>query len=84
MIPALLLIAAVEAPAPSCITQAQAISTVSELGGEVVGSAHYQGMVTTDMLIVQLPDMIVMFGFSAVGCFVGQITIERVAPETPA
>lgn len=84
MIATLLLIAAVEAPAPSCLTQEQAMQVITESNGEIVGSAHYRGMATTDMLIVQFPDMIAMFGFNAAGCYVGQITVERAAPETPA
>lgn len=70
--------------APSCLTQAQALVKLSELGGEVVGSAHYAGSVTSDMLIVQLPDSIIMVGFNAVGCYVGQITVEAAKPRTGA
>lgn len=83
MIPFLLALAAAS-PDPACITQSQAIEQIVSIGGEVVGSAHYRGMVTSDMLIFQLPDTIAMFGFNAAGCYVGQIVIEQTAPETGA
>lgn len=81
MIATLLLIAAVESvPAPQCLTQSQAVEAAAEIGGKVVGSAHYTGSVTTDMLILQMPGAIVLLGFNAAGCYVGQKIIEPAIP----
>lgn len=82
MIPFIFLLAV--AAQPDCLTQEQTIAALSEIGGTVVGSAHYRGSVTTDSLTFQLPDKIIMVGFNAVGCYVGQITIEMALPETGA
>lgn len=82
MIP--LLIALAADPAPACFTQEQAIAALAEVGGTVVGSAHYSGAVTTDTLVFEMPDKIIMVGFNAVGCYVGQVVLEPRAPETGA
>lgn len=83
MLPLLIALSAAT-PAPACVTQAQAIETITELSGEIVGSAHYTGMATTDMLVVQFPETIAMFGFNAAGCYVGQIVIEPARPRAGA
>lgn len=86
MIALILALAATPAPPakPTCITQDQTLVTIKEMGGEVVGSAHYAGAVTSDLLVVQLPNVIAFFGFNAIGCFVGTQIIEPAKPRTGA
>lgn len=80
-----LILALAATPAPVCpLTQDQVIETIAELGVEIVGSAHYSGMISTDMLVVQLPDSIVVYGFNAVGCLIGAKVIEPAKPRTGA
>ena len=80
-----LILALAATPAPACsLTQDQVIETIAELGGEIVGSAHYSGMISTDMLIVQLPDSIVVYGFDTTGCLIGAKIIEPAKPRTGA
>ena len=41
-------------------------------------------MISTDMMVVQLPDSIVVYGLNAVGCLIGAKVIEPAKPRTGA
>lgn len=62
--------------AQECVTYQKALDTVDANGGKVVGAATYKGSQTTDMLIIETPDLILLMGFDAKGCLVGQMVVE--------
>lgn len=62
--------------AQECVTYQQTVANIEANGGVVVGAASYDGAQTTEMLIVQTADLILMIGFDAKGCYYGQIAVE--------
>jgi hypothetical protein len=71
--------------AQECLTYQQVVTSLEGDGSKIVGAASYSGSLTTEMLIVQTSEVIVMFGFDARGCYIGQIAVEAVAkPGTGA
>lgn len=62
--------------AQECVTYEQTAENIKANGGVVVGAASYDGAQTTEMLIVQTADLILMIGFDAKGCYYGQIAVE--------
>ena len=64
--------------AQECMTYQQVVTSLEGDGSKIVGAASYDGSRTTEMLIVQTSELIVMFGFDAKGCYIGQIAIEPV------
>jgi len=71
--------------AQECVTYQQTVANIEAIGGKVVGAASYDGAQTTEMLIVQTADLILMIGFDAKGCLYGQIAVEVAKkPDTGA
>lgn len=71
--------------AQECLTYQQVVTSLEGDGSKIVGAASYEGSLTTEMLIVQTSEIIVMFGFDDRGCYIGQIAVEAVAkPGTGA
>ena len=64
--------------AQQCLTYQQVVTSLEGDGSKIVGAASYSGSLTTEMLIVQTSEVIVMFGFDARGCYIGQIAVEAV------
>ena len=79
-----LALACAPALAQECLTYQQVITILENDGSKIVGAASYDGSLTTEMLIVQTSEMVVMMGFDAKGCLVGQIAIEASKPGTGA
>lgn len=75
-----LALACTPALAQECLTYQQVVTSLEGDGSKIVGAASYEGSLTTEMLIVQTADVIVMFGFDAKGCYLGQIAVEPVKP----
>ena len=69
--------------AQECLTYQQVVTSLEGDGSKIVGAASYEGSLTTEMLIVQTADVIVMFGFDAKGCYLGQIAVEPVKKPGP-
>lgn len=67
------------AHAQDCLTYEQVVTALEGDGSKIVGAASYTGSLTTEMLIVQTAEIIVMIGFDAKGCYIGQIAVEAVA-----
>jgi hypothetical protein len=65
--------------AQDCLTYEQVVTALEGDGSKIVGAASYEGTLTTEMLIVQTAEIIVMIGFDARGCYIGQIAVEAVA-----
>lgn len=65
--------------AQECVTYQQTVANIEANGGVVVGAATYAGSLTTEMLIVETPDLILLVGFDAKGCLVGQQVVEVAA-----
>jgi hypothetical protein len=71
--------------AQDCTTYQTKIDQIEAEGGTVVGAASYDGSMTTEMLIVQTPDLIVLMGFDAKGCYYGMMAVEQAKkPDTGA
>lgn len=68
--------------AQECLTYQQVLDNVEANGGKVVGAASYAGAQTTEMLIVETPELILLMGFDAKGCLVGQMAVEASKPGT--
>lgn len=66
--------------AQDCTTYQQVLDTVEADGGKIVGWASYEGSQTTQMLIIQTPALILLMGFDAKGCLVGQMAVEASKP----
>lgn len=67
--------------AQECTTYQKALDNLEANGGKVVGAATYNGSQTTEMLIVETPDLILLMGFDAKGCLVGQMAVEPAAKQ---
>ena len=64
--------------AQECLTYQQVVTSLEGDGSKIVGAASYEGSLTTEMLIVQTSEIVVMLGFDAKGCYIGQIAVEAV------
>lgn len=62
--------------AQECVTYQKALDNLEANGGKVVGAASYAGSITAEMLIVETKDLILLMGFDAKGCLVGQMAVE--------
>lgn len=78
IIAAALSLACVPAIAQDCLTYEAVAEGIQNNGGKIVGAASYDGAVTSEMLIVQTKDLILMLGFDANRCYAGQIAVEVV------
>lgn len=74
------------AVAQDCVTTYDdVISQVESEGSKIVGSASYNGSVTTETLVVETDEAIMLFGFGPDNCLVGSLVLEEVkAPEVGA
>lgn len=85
IIAAALALACTPALAEECLTVEQVAKNTEAAGGKIVGAASYNGSLTTEMLIVETPDLILMMGFDAKGCYFGQMAVEVAKkPDTGA
>jgi hypothetical protein len=85
IIAAALALASVPAIGQECTTLDQMLESVETNGDKVVGSATYDGIQTEQMIIVQTPELILMMGFDAKGCYYGMMAVEQAQkPDTGA
>jgi len=71
--------------AQDCVTYDQVLASVEDAGGKIVGSARYNGAVTTETLVIETDAAILLFGFGPDNCLVGSIVLEAAkAPEVGA
>lgn len=73
-----LALACTPALAQECLTYQQVVASVESDGSKIVGAASYSGAITAEMLIIETSEIILMMGFDAKGCYVGQIAVEPV------
>ena len=76
IIAAALALACTPAIAQECLTYQQVVASLEGDGSKIVGAASYDGSITAEMLIVQTSELILMIGFDAKGCYIGQIAVE--------
>ena len=65
--------------AQDCLTYEQVVTSIEGDGSRIVGAASYEGTLTTEMLIVQTSEAILMVVFDARGCLVAVAAIEPAA-----
>lgn len=69
--------------AQECLTYQQVVDSVESDGSKIVGAASYAGSITAEMLIIETSEIILMMGFDAKGCYIGQIAVEPVKKPGP-
>ena len=84
---ALLLVFALQ-PGPAvaeetCRTIYDIEAEVEASGGAIAGAAYYRGTVTDSMLVVEGPEMVMIYGFKD-GCAVAFVALEEVEKGQPA